>query len=198
METAKQYVEMTRVAVQLAAAIRFIGYSARAHFEGDYQVIVPLIARDAGLGEIGRISILITPHSGPRVRIAVITTDLDLIPDQRKDSAAVIDFCTICRKCAENCPSKAIPFDERQEVDGAIRWKINADACYIYWNTSGVDCALCVAVCPYSHPNNPGHNIIRWGVAKSGFLRRVAHRMDDLLYGRKPTTRKGPHWTQVR
>lgn len=197
METAKQYVEMTRVAVQLAAAIRFMGYSARAHFEGDYQVIVPLIARDAGLGEIGRISILITPHSGPRVRIAVITTDLDLIPDRRKDGAAVIDFCTICRKCAENCPSRAIPFDERQEVDGAIRWKIKADACYIYWNTSGVDCALCVAVCPFSHPNNPGHNIIRWGVAKSGFLRRVAHRMDDLFYGRKPTTRKGPYWTQV-
>ena len=197
METAKQYVEMARAAVQLAAAIRFLGYSARAHFEGDYQVIVPLIARDAGLGEIGRMSILITPWNGPRVRIAVVTTDLELIPDQRRMDTSVLDFCNICKKCAVNCPSRAIPFEGRQEIDGALRWKIDPDACYSYWNTSGVDCAVCVAVCPYSHPNNYGHNLVRWGISKSGFFRRTASYLDDFFYSHKPTPGDGPGWTSI-
>jgi reductive dehalogenase len=197
METAKQYVEMARAAVQLAAAIRHMGYSARAHFEGDYQVIAPLIARDAGLGEFGRMSILITPHSGPRVRIAVVTTDLMLDPDQRRMDTSILDFCNICKKCAENCPSRAIPFQDRQETDGALRWKINAEACYSYWNTTGVDCARCVAVCPYSHPNHFGHNLVRLGISKSGFLRRAAINLDNLFYGRKPPYGNGPNWTRV-
>jgi ferredoxin len=197
METAKQYVEMARIAVQLAAAIRFLGYSARANFEGDYQVIVPLIARDAGLGEFGKMSVLITPNHGPRVRIAVVTTDLNLISDLRRDDTAVLDFCTMCEKCAENCPSGAIPFGERKEIGGAWRWKIDAEACYRYWNTSGVDCAICVAVCPYSHPDNPAHNFVRWGVSKSGFFRRVALRMDDVFYGRTQPSPNGPAWIRV-
>jgi ferredoxin len=197
METAKQYVEMARVVVQLAGAIRALGYAARAHFEGDYRVIVPLIARDAGLGEFGRMSILLTPKLGPRVRIAAVTTDLKLIPDQRKADASILDFCSICKKCAENCPSRAIPFGDRQEIDGAQRWKINEQACYAYWNTSGVDCAICMAVCPYSHPDNIAHNMIRWGISRSGFVRRAALVMDDLFYGRKPPVDVGPKWTRL-
>jgi hypothetical protein len=42
IETGKQYVELDRVAVQLAAAIRALGYPARAHIEGNYHVIAPL------------------------------------------------------------------------------------------------------------------------------------------------------------
>jgi ferredoxin len=197
METAKQYAEMARVVVQLAGAIRAMGYAARAHFEGDYQVIVPLIARDAGLGEFGRMSILITPKLGPRVRIAVVTTDLDLIPARRRVDASVLDFCTICKKCAENCPSKAIPFDGRQEIDGALRWKINEQACYAYWNTAGVDCAICMAVCPYSHPDRVAHNLVRWGISKSGFLRRAALKMDDLFYGSTSRVGKDPTWPHL-
>jgi ferredoxin len=197
METAKQYVEMARVVVQLAGAIRALGYAARAHFEGDYQVITPLIARDAGLGEFGRMSILLTPRLGPRVRIAAVTTDLKLIPDQRKADASILDFCSICKKCAENCPSRAIPFGDRQEIDGTLRWKINEQACYAYWNTSGVDCAICMAVCPYSHPDNIAHNMIRWGISRSGFVRRAALVMDDIFYGHNPPVDVGPKWTHL-
>ena len=75
METAKEYVEAGIVAVQLAEAIRQMGYQARAHIDGNYRVIAPLVARDAGLGEIGRMSLLMTPRQGPRVRIGVVTTE---------------------------------------------------------------------------------------------------------------------------
>jgi len=197
METGKQYVEAARIAVQLAAAIRYLGYSARAHIDGNYRVIAPLVARDAGLGEIGRMGILMTPQQGPRVRIGVVTTDVELAVDHRQPDPAVIDFCSVCKKCAQNCPSKSIPLGERENIDGVLRWKINADNCFLYWNVVGTDCAKCMAVCPYSHPNTFSHNLIRWGNSKSGAFRRAAVWMDDFFYGVEPPPREAPEWTQV-
>ena len=197
MESAKQYVEASRVAVSLAAAIRSLGFPARAHIDGSYRVICPLVARDAGLGEIGRMSLLMTPRQGPRVRLGVVTTDLTLIPDRRTPDATMIDFCNICKKCAENCPSNSIPFDDRQEMDGALRWRLDADSCFRYWNVVGTDCGICMKICPYAHPDTFYHNVIRWGAARSGFFRRAVLLLDDLFYGKKSTQRGTPEWTQV-
>jgi ferredoxin len=185
MESARQYVEAAKIAITLGYFIRSQGFPARAHIDGNYRVIAPLVARDAGLGEIGRIGILMTPELGPRVRLGVVTTDLPLIPDERMDGTSMVDFCTFCKKCAENCPSHSIQNGDRREVDGALRWRINADACFRYWNTIGTDCGICMAVCPYAHPDNWSHNAIRWAIRRSGFARRLALRMDDLFYGRK-------------
>jgi ferredoxin len=197
MESARQYVEAARVAVQLANTIRNLGYSARAHIDGNYQVIAPLVARDAGLGEIGRMTLLMTPKQGPRVRLGVVTTDLALIPTPRKPNAALIDFCNICKKCAENCPSNSIPREERVMIDGALRWKLNEETCFRYWNAVGTDCGRCMAVCPFAHPSNLVHNLVRWGIAHSGAFRRFALWMDDLFYGKKPERRKAPTWTRI-
>ena len=189
MESARQYVEAGRVAVQLAQTIRNWGYPARAHIDGDYRVICPLVARDAGLGEIGRMGLLMTPRLGPRVRIAVVTTDLELIPDTDVPDVSMIDFCTVCGKCAENCPPQAISFDDRVEIDGAMRWQINSDLCFRYWNAVGTDCGRCMSVCPYSHPDTFYHNLIRWGNQRSGTFRRGTLWMDDLFYGKHPKQR---------
>jgi len=194
MESARQYVEAARIGLQLGYLIRLLGYPARAHIDGNYRVIAPLVARDAGLGGIGRMGLLMTPDLGPRVRLGVVTTDLPLIPDQRADDTSVIDFCRICKKCAENCPSRSIPFDDRQEIDGALRWRIHPDSCFRYWNLMGTDCGVCMAVCPYSHPNNLPHNLVRWSLRRSGLARRAMLRMDDLFYGRKPPPRRLPAW----
>jgi Fe-S oxidoreductase len=113
------------------------------------------------------------------------------------DGTSVIDFCTICKKCAENCPSQSIPFGERIEIDNALRWKIDADTCIRYWMTAGTDCGRCLTVCPYSHPNNAYHNLVRAGIERSPAFRRAALRLDDLLYGRKPAHRPPPVWTNL-
>ena len=197
MESAKEYVESARVAIQLAAAIRNLGYPARAHIDGNYRVIAPLVARDAGLGEIGRMGLLMTPKYGPRVRLGVVTTTLELAPDAYQPDHSIIDFCSICKKCALNCPSRSIPFDDRQEIGGALRWQINSETCFHYWNVAGTDCGLCMTVCPYAHPNTLAHNMIRWGIDRSGFFRRAANFMDDVFYGKKPGLRESPKWTQV-
>ena len=194
MESARQYVAAAQVALQLGYLIRTLGYEARAHIDGNYRVIAPLVARDAGLGEIGRMGLLMTPELGPRVRLGVVTTDLPLIPDRRGDDTSVIDFCRLCKKCAETCPSKSIPWGDREEIDGALRWRIDADSCFRYWNTIGTDCGRCMSVCPYSHPDNAAHNLVRWAIRHSGAARRAALWMDNLLYGAKPAPRPAPAW----
>lgn len=184
-ESARQYVEGAKIALILAAMIRRLGYPARAHIDGNYRVIAPLVARDAGLGEIGRMGLLMTPRLGPRVRLGVVTTDLPLVADAAGDNASVLDFCAICRKCAANCPVAAIPSGERVPIDGGLRWAIDSESCFRYWNLVGTDCATCVRVCPYSHPDHPAHNLVRWVIGRSPAARRVMLRMDDVFYGKK-------------
>ncbi|NOY36363.1 MAG: 4Fe-4S dicluster domain-containing protein [Chlorobi bacterium] len=194
MESATQYLEAGKIAVVLARYIRKLGYSARAHIDGHYLVVCPLVARDAGLGEIGRMGLLMTPRLGPRVRIGVVTTDMPLQPDQYKEDRTITDFCIRCMKCADNCPVKAISSRHPKPVRGITRWQINQEACYTYWTVTGTDCGRCVAVCPYSHSDNLFHRLVRLGIRKSWLVNRLALPLDNLFYGRKPIPRQVPEW----
>jgi len=92
MESAQQYLAAGAIGIQLAEFIRKLGHPARAHIDGNYEVVCPLVAKDAGLGEIGRMGLLMTPKLGPRVRIAVVTTDIPLVVDARKFDPTITDF----------------------------------------------------------------------------------------------------------
>jgi len=197
MESGQQYLYAGAIAVQLAAFIRNLGHEARAHIDANYQVICPLVAKDAGLGEIGRMGLLMTTDHGPRVRIGVVTTDLPLMIDIKTDDHTMIDFCNRCMKCADTCPSQAISSEKRKNIDGVLRWQINQEKCFQFWCTSGTDCGRCMAVCPYSHPNNLMHQIIRFGIRNNFLFRRVAVKLDDLIYGRKPKPKPIPVWMKV-
>jgi ferredoxin len=197
MESAQQYLNSGAIAVQLAEFIRHLGYSARAHIDGSYRVVCPLVARDAGLGEIGRMGLLMTPKLGPRVRLAVVTSNIPLVTDQRVRDVTMIDFCERCLKCADACPSKSISFEGRQEIDGVKRWQINAESCFTYWCTVGTDCALCMRSCPYSHPDSFVHNVVRAGIKQSVLFRELALKMDDFFYGRTPVPARQLPWLNL-
>ncbi len=197
LETSQQYLESGEVAVQVALMIRRLGYAARAHIDGNYRVVCPLVAKDAGLGEIGRMGILMTPHLGPRVRISVVTTDIPLVFSRKKADPTMESFCRICKKCAETCPSNAISFDDMAEIDGVKRWQINQEKCFTYWCQAGTDCGKCMAVCPYSHPDNFFHNMIRYGIRKNFLFRKIAARLDDLFYGKRPKSKAPPSKIQI-
>ncbi len=194
MESAHQYFEAGKIAVVIAQYLRFLGYDARAHIDAHYQVVCPLVARDAGLGEIGRMGLLMTPRLGPRVRIGVVTTNAELIPDERKEDPSLTDFCFRCKKCALNCPAGAIPEGAPEKIDGVRRWQIKQEACYTYWTTVGTDCGRCVAVCPYSHPDNAFHRLVRWGIRHSWLIHKLALPLDALFYGKKPARGRVPEW----
>ena len=198
MESARQYLEAARIAVAVAHYLRGLGYSARAHIDAHYQVVCPLVARDAGLGEIGRMGLLITPRLGPRVRIGVVTTDMELIPDVRREDPAVTDFCYRCKKCAVNCPVQAIPHGPPARIKGVRRWQISQEDCYTFWTVTGTDCGRCVAVCPFSHPDNLFHRLVRRGIRHSLLINLLALPMDELFYGKKPRAGRIPRWLEKR
>lgn len=184
LESASQYLNSGTMAVQLAEFIRGLGYPARAHVDANYKVICPLVARDAGLGEIGRMGLLMTPALGPRVRIAVVTTSILLKTDKYLPNPTIIDFCRHCRMCAVACPVQAIPYGCEKVIDGVTRWQINAESCFTFWCIAGTDCGKCVIVCPYSHPDYLIHRLVRFGIRNSLIFRRIAIRLDEFFYGR--------------
>lgn len=198
MESGQQYLHAGIIAVQLADFIRNLGHEARAHIDGNYQVVCPLVAVDAGLGELGRMGLLMTPKLGPRVRLGVVTTDLPIITNKKTQDKTVIDFCNICKKCADVCPSNSISLEDRKKIDGVNRWQINQETCYHYWCISGTDCGKCLAICPYSHPNNILHNFVRSGMKNNLFFRRFALKMDDVFYGKKPNPKPILKWMNVK
>lgn len=192
VETGKKYVEGARISIIVADLIRRLGYSAQAHIAGsNYQAILPPLGWNAGIGELGRLGILITHKYGPRARLGLVTTDLPLDPD-RPWASGIQDFCQKCQKCARNCPSQAIPRGDKVEENGVLKWTLNREECYRYWRKVGTDCALCIYVCPYSKADNLIHNLIRKMIERSAFGQTLSVWGDDLFYGRIPLRHKSP------
>ncbi len=145
----KGYMDAAIIGMWLSYYIRELGYEARNHMDGNYLVVAPLVAQDAGLGEIGRNGILITKEYGQRIRLGVVTTDMPLIPDKREDFG-IKEFCRVCNKCPKSCPGKAIPHGDMELIDGVERWKIEQEQCYAVWRRLGTDCGVCLSTCPFS------------------------------------------------
>ena len=91
----------------------------------------------AGLGTIGRNSLLINPEFGPRIRLACLLTEAVLEPSPRVQK----DYCTNCDACIRVCPARAI------EAPGSGQaYSINKFACRAYRQVGQV-CSVCLKVC---------------------------------------------------
>ena len=195
VESALTYSKGAWISSQLAAYIANLGYAATANHSRHYDLLMIPAAVDAGLGELGRFGYLITRQLGPRVRIMAVTTNLPLACDHPVD-IGVEDFCRFCKKCARSCPSVSIPDGEQQEVNGSLRWKLNAETCFGYWAKAGTDCTICMRVCPWSHPRTFPHRVVISLVVRNKWARRLFSLMDDLFYGKKPKPKVPPAWAQ--
>jgi epoxyqueuosine reductase len=91
----------------------------------------------AGLGTIGRNSLLITPEYGPRVRLACILTEAPVGPSPRNKK----DVCINCDACIRECPAEAL----KEPAPGEV-YSINRFACRSY-RQAGMVCSVCVKVC---------------------------------------------------
>jgi reductive dehalogenase len=149
VETSKAYVDVSIIGMLLSYYIRSLGYDARNHMDSNYLLMPVLVAKDAGLGSIGRNTILTTKDYGSCVRLGVVTTNLELDEDKPIDFG-LDDFCSICKKCAYNCPSTSLSTYVEKETNGTYNWTIDAESCYIKWRYLGTDCGICIAVCPFS------------------------------------------------
>ena len=142
-ESALQYLNGASISISVAEFIRQLGYSARAHIAGsNYQIMLPPVAYDAGLGELGRLGYLISPRLGSRIRLGAVTTDLPLMPD-KPINFGVQDFCAKCLKCAANCPSGAITKGSKIDVRGVEKWPLDIENASVTGDQSEpiADCA---------------------------------------------------------
>jgi reductive dehalogenase len=181
-ESARQYLRASRIAKTVADALRASGFRARPHYDAHYDVMLPPLAVAAGLGELGRNNILVADRAGARVRIGAVTTDALLEPGQPV-SLGVRAFCEVCRKCADNCPSRALEAGAAEMVRGVRKWPTDAERCYGYWRVTGTDCGICMAVCPFSHRDTWFHALVRQMVRAVPASHRAARFFDDLVYG---------------
>ena len=75
-----------------------------------------------GLGEIGYSKMLLTPEFGPRVRIGIIITELELEPDPIIEPGTL---CNRCMACVRECPGGCIPADRtiKENIGGyELEW----------------------------------------------------------------------------
>lgn len=192
------YSEQAYVANLVAAFIRGLGYKALPS-GNDTAISIPL-AIAAGLGELGRMGLLITQPYGPRVRIAKVFTDMPLAHD-RPIEFGVKEFCRVCMKCARNCPSQAISRGEPtmegpslSNFSGVEKWYINPEKCFMFWVKNWMDCNNCVMSCPFNKVQGWHHDLVRWHIRNIPALNRTIVWMDDLLGYGKPLKNKS-YWT---
>jgi reductive dehalogenase len=170
-----------------------MGYRAEAEHSRHYTTLMVPLAVQAGLGEYGRLGYLITERFGPRVRLFMVTTDLPMAEDRPVDLGADA-FCRVCKKCAESCPSKSLPLEDKEIVRGVEKWRMDAESCYRYWARVGTDCSVCMAVCPFARPDTLVHRLVRRLVKRSNLARKWLPHVDNFLYGRRWKPRRAPEW----
>lgn len=166
------YTQMGVKADQLARFIRGLGYHAvSAGNDLGNSVAYGVMA---GLGEGGRNAQLLVPGFGPRVRIAKIYTDLDFVEYDTPRSWGITEFCLTCGKCAEACPSDALPLPEDKNggydfipvyehsdepgytwnnQPGVKKFYTDAKKCYNFWVENGGACGNCIAACTFNEPD---------------------------------------------
>jgi ferredoxin len=83
-----------------------------------------------GLGEIGYSKMFLSPEFGPRNRVGIIMTDVELEPDPIYDGP---ELCNRCMACVEACPSGCISSDETV--------KVNLAGHEVEW--ADIDCSKC-------------------------------------------------------
>lgn len=188
------YSRQAIVANLVATFIRGLGYKA-VPSGNDTALSIPL-AMAAGLGELGRMGLLVTEKYGPRVRLCKVFTDLPLAPDGFRPFG-VKEFCEVCKKCAKNCPSRAITYGDPtmegpslSNFSGVLKWYINPEKCFLFWVKNWMDCNNCVRVCPFNKPQGKLHDSVRTIIRKMPLLDRPIVWIDDLLRYGSPVRRK--------
>lgn len=119
-------------------AVDNIGYTRKNHSRPtrpgqatpDIMVHLRIAAYLCGLGEIGFSKMLLTPQFGPRHRVGIVLTDVELAPDPIYEGP---QLCNRCMACIKACPGNCMPADKTV--------KVNLAGHEVEW--SDIDCAKC-------------------------------------------------------
>ncbi len=196
LESGWTYAYSSLVSVIVAHFIRGTGWRARAlPAENAPYLVVPTFV-DAGIGEQGRCSFVVTKEFGNNFKPAAVATDMPLALDKPVDFG-IQDFCEKCHYCADYCPSGAISHGGKEVIRGVRRWAYDGDKCRRYWARIGGSCCICVIACPWSHANNLVHDTFRELAQRYRPLRKLLVLGEKLVYGKyKPAPE--PDWVSIK
>ena len=140
----RTYSELITRAAALVEYLHERGFEAQLHGPGGALVSIHY-AVEAGLGQLGLNGQLLTPETGSRCRITLITTNAKLVHGQPVDYG-IHAICDACQLCVKRCPPGAIP-KRRSEHRGITKAKIKPERCApVMAQAHG--CAVCMKVCP--------------------------------------------------
>jgi len=182
---------------RLAAAIREIcpGAHTRAYVDAG-PVPERELAQHAGLGWIGKNTMLIDPEIGSFTFIGTVFTDADLRPDPPFDA----DRCGSCRACLDACPTNAftaphtldarrcisyLTIEHRQEFTDAQQAMVGE------WLFG---CDVCQDVCPWNirfARSTPDAELAPLPIADSEDWAAIDAAAFDRRYGATPFARPG-------
>jgi len=151
--SAVSYSRMAFIVACLAEFLRRLGYEALP-MGNDHALSIPM-AIQAGLGQLGRNGLLITPESGSSVKICKVFTDMELEFD-KPSRPPLAERCFDCGICSSTCEADAISSDTNptrkttspSNNPGILRWPVDHDKCYQFWVENGSDCSTCISSCP--------------------------------------------------
>ncbi len=98
-------------------------------------------AQAAGLGTIGRHSLLITPEFGSMVWLGAVLTEEKIQPDPELEK-----ICNDCNLCVKTCPVNAL---ERSEIKQQVCWD-HAFGDNEETKNWEISCHQCRDICPYN------------------------------------------------
>jgi epoxyqueuosine reductase len=147
-----------------------IGLSPSRAFVDSAPVIEKALGREAGLGWIGRHSLLLNRRHGSWFFLGVIVTNLHLEPD-----SPAKDFCGDCTRCIDACPTGAILEGRTVDARKCISYltiELRSDTIPEEFRGRMENrlfgCDICQEVCPWN--NNARPHDEEWLKPRPGLL----------------------------
>jgi epoxyqueuosine reductase len=131
------------------------------YFVDSAPVLEKAWAQQAGLGWIGRHSVLINKEIGSFIFLGVIIIDAEI----NYDSPVFEDHCGNCRLCIEACPTKAINGNKTIDARKCISWLTVEKKTPVPEELKGkiggrlFGCDLCQEICPWNKNARPHNNL---------------------------------------